>query len=164
MTRLMGTILRLIARSCSSRRVSVNRIGRSLSRHSCLISCVCSTNMSMTCTRAGTESQSWQTCIGQTCIELGSGRHVFGPHDEGFKTPHEGDQVKSGNISGAYQCFAMVEVAHYGHIPHKLRIGHEPRQKLIAVMGRQRGFFQNLQLFLFYGCNNGYLSMSRGRC
>ena len=56
MTKLMGTILRLIARSCSSRRVSVKRMGRSLSRHSCLISCVCSTNMSMTCTHATTAS------------------------------------------------------------------------------------------------------------
>lgn len=51
----------------------------------------------------------------------------------------------------------MVEMAHYGHIPDELRVGHEPRQKLIAVMGWQRGSFQHLQLFLLYGCNDGHL-------
>ena len=48
MTRLIGTILRLTPRCCSSSRVSVNRMGRSLSLHSCLMSCVCSMNMSIT--------------------------------------------------------------------------------------------------------------------
>ena len=47
-TRLMGMLLREMPRACSSTRLSVNRIGRSL-----LLStaCVCSTNMSISCGR-----------------------------------------------------------------------------------------------------------------
>ena len=55
----------------------------------------------------------------------------------------------------------MVKVAHYGHIPDKLWIGHESRQELIAIVGRQRGFLQHLQLFLLYGCNDGHLSITQ---
>ena len=48
----IGVDLRLIPRDCSSTRVSVNRRGRSLFRHSYRRSCVCSTNMSISCTTA----------------------------------------------------------------------------------------------------------------
>ena len=51
-TRDMGTIFRLMPRSCSSRRVSVNRREPSGLRYSGPRECVCSTSMSMTCTLA----------------------------------------------------------------------------------------------------------------
>ena len=49
MTRDMGTIFIDTPRSCSSRRVSAKRIGRSFACALCRTSCVCSTSMSITC-------------------------------------------------------------------------------------------------------------------
>jgi len=75
-----------------------------------------------------------------------------------------GSEVKSVLGSGvqaalqeAHQGLAMMQMANNGNIPDELRVVHQPRQKLIAVVCLEGLLLEHLSFLGFDGSNDGNL-------